>query len=284
VSATGGLGAGGPVAAEVSWLRQVELNARATMATLLRPPRGPVAWPSPARLLTGAVLAIAVVVATMIVFDAWSVSQARRLPGNLIAAARGFTDLGKAGWFLWPLGILLLMLAAFDSPAMPRFPRGVLAAWAVRLGFVFTAIALPSLFVTIVKRLIGRARPFVRGDDVWAYVPFSWHPAYASFPSGHATTAFAALVAIGAIFPQARALMWIYAVLIALSRVVITAHHPGDVIAGAIVGAVGAILVLNWFAARRLGFTVGSDGSVRAMPGPSLRRIVKAVARRLHSA
>ena len=45
---------------------------------------------------------------------------------------------------------------------MPRFSRGVLAAWAVRLGFVFTAIALPGLFVTIVKRLIGRARPFVR--------------------------------------------------------------------------------------------------------------------------
>ena len=33
--------------------------------------------------------------------------------------------------------------------------------------------------------------------------------------------------------------MWIYAVLIALSRVVITAHHPSDVIGGAIVGAVG---------------------------------------------
>jgi hypothetical protein len=43
-------------------------------------------------------------------------------------------------------------------------------------------------------------------------------------------------------------------------------------------------MVRNWFAARRLGFTVGPDGSVRAMPGPSVRRIIKAVARRLHSA
>ena len=155
----------------------------------------------------------------------------------------------------------------------------------MRIGFVFTAIALPSLFDTIIKHLIGRARPFVvAGPDVWAYEPFSWHARYASFPSGHATTAFAALVAIGAIFPQARALMWIYAVLIALSRVVITAHHPSDVIGGAIVGAVGAVLVRNWFAARRLGFTVAADGSVRAMPGPSFRRIIKAVARRLHSA
>ena len=168
---------------------------------------------------------------------------------------------------------------------MPRFSRGVLAAWAVRLGFVFTAIGLPSLFASrSSSALIGRARPFVAGNDVWAYEPFSWHARYASFPSGHATTAFAALVAIGAIFPQARALMWIYAVLIALSRVIITAHHPSDVIAGAVVGAAGAYLVRNWFAARRLGFTVRSDGSVHAMPGPSLRRIIKAVARRLHSA
>ena len=30
------------------------------------------------------------------------------------------------------------------------------------------------------------------GNDVWAYEPFTWHARYASFPSGHASTAFAA--------------------------------------------------------------------------------------------
>ena len=77
--------------------------------------------------------------------------------------------------------------------------------------------------------------------------------------------------------------MWIYAVLIALSRVIVTAHHPSDVIAGAIVGSIGALLVRNWFAVRRLGFAVAPDGAVQARPGPSWRR-VKAVARRLVSA
>lgn len=282
MSAADGLGGG--AVAEVSWLRQTEANIRATIATLFRPPRRPVRWPLPGRLLTGTLLAIAVLIAIMVVLDAWSVGHARRLPGDLIAAARRFTDFGKSGWFLWPTGIALVVLAAIDSPALSRFSRCILAAWAVRLGFVFAAIAAPSLLATVIKRLIGRARPFVAGSDVWAYEPFNWQARYASFPSGHSTTAFAALVAIGAIFPQARALMWIYAVLIALSRVIITAHHPSDVIAGAIVGAVGAFMVRNWFAARRLGFTVGPDGSVRAMPGPSVRRIIKAVARRLHSA
>ena len=272
--------------AQHSWPRQIVLNARATLAMLFRAPRRPpVAWPDTAKLLLGAALVVAVVIAAMFMLDAWSVRQARGLPAALLTAAGRFTDLGKSGYFLWPLGILMLMLAALYSPAMPRFWRGILAAWSVRIGFVFTAIALPSLFDTIIKNMIGRARPFVvAGPDVWAYEPFMWHPRYASFPSGHATTAFAALVAIGAIFPQARALMWIYAVLIALSRVVITAHHPSDVIGAAIVGSVGAIMVRNWFADRRLGFAVTTDGSVRAMPGPSFRRIIKAVARRLHSA
>jgi len=284
MSAAGGLDE--RTQAEHSWPSQIVLNVRATLATLFRAPRRPpVAWPDTAKLLLGAAITIAVVIATMFMLDAWSVRQARGLPAALLTAAGRFTDLGKSGYFLWPLGILMLVLAALYSPAMPRFWRGILAAWAVRIGFVFVAIGLPSLFDTIIKNMIGRARPFVvAGPDVWAYEPFTWHPRYASFPSGHATTAFAALVAIGAIFPQARALMWIYAVLIALSRVVIMAHHPSDVIGGAIVGAVGAVMVRNWFAARRLGFSVAADGSVRAMPGPSFRRIIKAVARRLHSA
>ncbi len=284
MSATDRLGEHPP--AKHSRPRQIVLNARATLATVFRARRGPAAaWPDTAKLLLAAAITIAVVIATMFMLDAWSVRQARGLPAALLTAARGFTDLGKSGYFLWPLGVLMLALVALYSPAMPRFWRGILAAWAVRIGFVFIAIGLPSLFATIIKNVIGRARPFVvAGPDVWAYEPFTWHPRYASFPSGHATTAFAALVAIGAIFPQARALLWIYAVLIALSRVMLTAHHPSDVIGGAIVGAVGAVMVRNWFAARRLGFSVAADGSVLAMPGPNFRRIIKAVARRLHSA
>lgn len=282
MSATGGLGDAG---VQEPWLIQFQSNARATLATLMRAPRGiAIVWPSPARLALGAAVAIAGIVAIMFALDAWSIHLARRLPADLSAAANRFTDFGKSGWFLFPLGFVLIGLAAVDSPAMPRFARAILAAWAVRLGFVFVAIGLPGLFVTIIKRLIGRARPFVVGDGVWAYVPFSWNSAYASLPSGHATNAFAALVAIGAIFPQARALLWIYAVLIALSRVAVMAHYPSDVFAAAIFGAVGAFLVRDWFAARRLGFTVTADGSVRAMPAPSLPRIIKAVARRFHSA
>ena len=77
-----------------------------------------------------------------------------------------------------------------------------------------------------------------------------------AFPSGHATTAFAAAIAFGALWPRLRPLLWTYAIVIALSRVIVTAHHPSDVVAGAIAGAVGALLVRDWMAARRLGFLV----------------------------
>jgi undecaprenyl-diphosphatase len=74
--------------------------------------------------------------------------------------------------------------------------------------------------------------------------------------------------------------MWAYALIIALSRVVVLAHHPSDVVAGAIVGMFGAWLVRDWFAARRLGFVIEADGHVRTLPGPAFARI-KRVARRL---
>jgi membrane-associated phospholipid phosphatase len=99
-------------------------------------------------------------------------------------------------------------------------------------------------------------------------------------PSGHATTAFAVLVAFGSLWPRWRTILLIYALLIAVSRVVVTAHYPTDVAAGALVGVIGAVMVRRYFALRGLGFSVGPDGALRQWPGPSFRRI-KSVAREL---
>jgi membrane-associated phospholipid phosphatase len=142
-------------------------------------------------------------------------------------------------------------------------------------------VGVPALFVTIIKRFIGRARPYVSQiTDPYAYDPFIWKSTYASLPSGHATNAFAAAIAIGALWPKARLPMWIYALVIAISRVAVNAHFPSDVIVGAVTGLVGALLVRGWFAARHLGFVVGSDATIHRLPGPSWRRS-KAVARKL---
>jgi undecaprenyl-diphosphatase len=261
-------------------------NVRSALLMFVRAPRpaerAP-AWPPQGRLVLGAIAAVVILTATVMLLDAQSVAGARHLSAFTVRVFRVITDFGLSGWFLFPAGALLLLLNFADSPRLPGFSRRILAAISFRVGFVFLAIAVPGLAVAILKRLIGRARPFVAGDDPWTSVWFGWRSDYAAFPSGHATTAFAAAVAIGALWPGLRPLMWTYAVAVAVSRVVVTAHHPSDVIAGAICGTIGAFLVRNWYARRRLGFSVLADGAVHRMPGPSWRRI-KAVARRAVSA
>jgi undecaprenyl-diphosphatase len=217
----------------------------------------------------------------MVTFDSWAITAVRTLPHGLVAFVDWLTDFGKSSWFLWPVGLLLIALPFLAMPSLPRLSRLTLAAISVRLTFLFLAIGLPSLFASIVKRLIGRSRPFVGGEaDPFLFAPFGWRVEFASLPSGHATTAFAAAVAVGALWPRTRVPMWTYALAIAVSRVVLTAHHPSDVLAGALVGAFGALLVRNWFAARRLGFAPAPGAGIGPLPGPSLRRI-KTVARQV---
>jgi membrane-associated phospholipid phosphatase len=253
-------------------------NARDWLALLGRAPRGAAArpaWRAPGRLALGGLIALVVIAATMVLLDARTVRAVLGLPLWVIDLFNALTDYGTSDWFLVPILLVLLAVAALASPALSHMSQLVLAAFTVRLGFLFAAIALPGLFVTLVKRLIGRARPFVdAGADPFLYMPFAWRPDYASLPSGHATNVFAVLVAVGVVWPHLRAIMLAYALTIAASRVIVLAHHPSDVVAGAIVGTLGALLVRDWFAARRLGFVLDRDGRVRALPGPSLRRLM----------
>jgi undecaprenyl-diphosphatase len=222
---------------------------------------------------------VAVIVLVMVLLDAAVADTVKRWPRSIIRAVSEFSDFGKSGWFLWPLGLCLLAIAAVASPSLSRMSLLVLTALSVRIGFLFVAIAVPGLTVTIAKRLIGRARPRMSGAaDPFLYMLFVWRPDYASLPSGHATTAFAAATAFGLLWPRLYPPLVVFAIAIAVSRVVVDAHFVSDVVAGALVGTCGALLVRDWFAARRLGFVVGQDGRVCALPGPSLRRI-KSVAR-----
>lgn len=263
-------------------LRRCAANVAAACARLARPPRMRVrvVWPVAPRVLgIAAAIASAIFLLTMFLFDAAAIRGVGHLPRFIVWSFDQITDFGKSAWFLLPLGILFLGLAAL--PSLPRVPQLVVGAIMVRVGFLFVAIGVPSLFDTIIKRMIGRARPLVGGSlDPYLFNPFHWTPDYASLPSGHATTAFAALAAFGTLWPRGRTVFLIYALLIAVSRVVVTAHYPSDVLAAALVGMVGALLVRRWFALRGLGFSIASDGILHQKPGPSLRRI-KSVARAL---
>ena len=265
-------------------LRGFLLNLQSWTWTLLnmerlrrRPPRP--FWARPGRLLLGAGTAIVVIVLAMMFADAVTISHQRNLPHWIYRVFDDVTDFGRSHWVLLPTGGLVLLIAAVALPPLARMQQLVLVSVATRLGFIFASVAVPGLVVTILKRLIGRTRPY-NWEKVGAFdfSPWRWNSEFASLPSGHGTTAFATAFAIGALYPRLRLPMWLFAAVIAISRVAVSAHYPSDVLAGAVVGTFGALAVRNWFAARHLAFVPAPDGTVHALPGPSWRRVGTAAA------
>jgi membrane-associated phospholipid phosphatase len=261
-------------------LRRIANTLLGWLALTVRPRRFPESrlLPPRLRLALGALAGILLVALSMLLADARGFTFAGTLPLWLVDTFNEITDFGRSGWSLTPIGCFIVLAAVLCMPSAGRMTNLVLTSVVVRLEFLFLAIALPGLFVTVVKGFIGRMRPSDLGP--FTYSPWSWQHKYASLPSGHSAAAFALAIAVGALWPRLRVPVWTFAAVIGASRVVIQAHFVSDVIAAAFVGGFGAILVRNWFAARGLAFIPTANGAVHPMPGPSWRRL-KAVARRL---
>ncbi len=216
----------------------------------------------------------AVIIALMYAFDAREIILMPPRGTVSLWPVRILTDFGKSAYVLWSLAGVLFAVAII-SPQVRATSRALLLGFGTRLQFV-----LPVLTGEVIKWAVGRGRPFVGGDaNVFNFAHFNGTEAYASFPSGHAITSFALAFAVSAVWPQARVVMIVYAILIAISRLVLLAHHPSDVAAGALIGVIGAMFVRYWFAARRLGFAIRRDGAIVPLAGPSLKRL-KRVARK----
>lgn len=103
------------------------------------------------------------------------------------------------------------------------------------------SLTMSSAIVNIIlKPLARRARPSL------APVPevrrLRRVPVSPSLPSGHAASAFAFAVGASTESPRLAALLFPSAALVAYSRVHVGVHYPGDVLAGAAVGAVVSLL------------------------------------------
>lgn len=220
----------------------------------------------------------AAIIALMYVLDVYEIGlmPPRGTPG--LWWVRILTDFGKSAYVLWAL-FALMAVVLIASAAMRGTARSVLLGLGTRLQFLFFAVLTPALIGEVLKWAVGRGRPFVGGQaNAFNFQHFSGGEAFASFPSGHANTAFALAFAVSALWPQSRFVMLNYAIIICATRLVLLAHHPSDVVGGAMVGVIGAMVVRYWFAARRLGFAIERDGTIVALPGPSLERL-KRVAR-----
>ncbi len=198
----------------------------------------------------------------------WAVA----LPDYIRDPLTQITPYGESGWILWPAGALYVITALVALFVRWKLMRTMLWQMAALYAFIFLGVGLPSLVSTIVKRLIGRGRPMHFDETgLWG---FRWNVTdwtYQSFPSGHATTAFALAAVVGFVSPR-----WFYpglalAAVIGLSRITEGVHYPSDVIAGAALGLIGAYLVRWQFAGSRWLFQ-RRNGTIAARPLSSLRR------------
>jgi undecaprenyl-diphosphatase len=101
--------------------------------------------------------------------------------------------------------------------------------------------AIAGELTDVLKRVFDRPRPSLVDPAVHPLVAV---PHNGAMPSGHASTAFAAAVAVGLVHPRLRWPLLALAALVAVSRVWLGVHYPTDVIAGAALGA--AIALVLW--------------------------------------
>ena len=149
--------------------------------------------------------------------------------GSRAEAARVFTNLGDA-----PAGLFLIGTAYFVG----RWSGHDHIAEAASLSA--EAVLDTGLWVSVLKHLTARTRPSAGGTGQF----FQYNPTNGqksdSFPSGHASGAFAAATVFAGMYrEQHRWVPWAAygtATLVAASRVALGRHFPTDVFVGALIG------------------------------------------------
>lgn len=235
-------------------------------------------WPISARrtswlVATGVCVAL---LAGLSLLDAQISQFAQALPEPVITVFSWITRLGESDYIVIPSLILLVVMAGLAMLAAKPLVRRALWQMTGIWAFILGGVGLPSLFTSIVKRMIGRSRPplldTVGPFDLRNMSWLDW--TYQSFPSGHSTTAFALCFVVSFLFPRAFPWMLVLAVLIALSRIIVGAHYPTDVIGGAVVGTLGAYLVRHAFVSLGWVFRRRPDGSIERRPLSAVRRVL----------
>jgi undecaprenyl-diphosphatase len=101
----------------------------------------------------------------------------------------------------------------------------------------------------VLKLWIGRDRPPLVEPDP---EPLVLLPVTGSFPSGHATVAFACATVLSVATPRLALPLYSLAALIAFSRVYVGVHYPLDTLAGAALGAAIGLAVVHGGRALRI--------------------------------
>ena len=139
-------------------------------------------------------------------------------------------------------------VSKYNSPVSLAVPASLLVAGLInhdnslkkKALFVTESIAGSQAITWAMKLTIRRDRPFVT-DTTFKPVYYAKNK---SFPSGHASEAFATATSLTILCPKWYVIVpsFGWATLVSYSRLYLGVHYPSDVIAGAIVGSGSALL------------------------------------------
>src|SRR5881398_735183 len=136
-------------------------------------------------------------------------------------------------WAVPALAVATFALWLFARPGSSR-------KWKLACASALASSGLALLINQLIAQVWDRTRPFAdhRSAHVWGNR--SHDP---SFPSDHASAAFAIAFAVFLFDRFVGSIFLLAATLIGVGRVVIGAHYPADIVAGCLVGLGAAVLV-----------------------------------------
>ncbi|WP_297520712.1 phosphatase PAP2 family protein [uncultured Clostridium sp.] len=109
---------------------------------------------------------------------------------------------------------------------------------------IYLSQLLNIIVITILKDLIQRPRPFLTLTNLHPLISL---PTSYSFPSGHASSAFAGALIIAYMLKKWAIPAYITAILIAFSRVYVGVHYPSDIIIGSILGTISSVIIIVFY-------------------------------------
>ena len=114
------------------------------------------------------------------------------------------------------------------------------SAWKEWAVVEFVGISGLAVLVMTIKFIVRRKRP----EGEWGGIYRNTDPH--SFPSGHAARAFLIAIIASAFVPAWLVIVfWVWAPLVSLARVAMGVHYVSDVLAGAVVGVIVALIGLQ---------------------------------------
>ncbi len=148
------------------------------------------------------------------------------------------TNFGLSEIYLIPSAVIFLIFLKFNK----RVSNSAL--------YIFLSVAISGILSIVIKMIFARYRPpmLLGNEHLYGFSWFDFGYLVNSFPSGHSTTAFSAFIGFSLLFPKFKWLFYLFATLIAVSRVVLDVHFLSDILIGALLGTLTSYyLYYNYF-------------------------------------